>query len=29
MKNVCGTVSYLAPEVYQGTAFTAASDIFR
>jgi serine/threonine protein kinase len=29
LKNICGTVTYLAPEVYQGTPSSTASDIYR
>ena len=29
MSKVCGTVSYLAPEVYSGELFTSKADIFR
>jgi serine/threonine protein kinase len=29
MNKICGTVSYLAPEVYMGEKFTDKADIFR
>jgi serine/threonine protein kinase len=29
MQKICGTVAYLAPEVYMGESFTTKADIFR